>query len=290
MVVTRLRGGMGNQLFQYAYGRKVSRMFGKQLVLDIYDYEKVGYRKYALDRFNIGGDVILAKTDCYRKGVLRYKNIITRIGNRFMPDYLFEKLKRQGIYYWYQTDFKDMDIEEDEQLFLCGYWQSEDYFKSIKSEIKQLRITDSGLEKNQTLSALLKSRNSVCVHIRRTDYLTSSNRLCTCDAGYYLKGMELLETKVSSPDYFIFSDDLKDVKANFNFGDRNITYIEGQTDYDSFALMTQCRHYIIANSTFSWWASYLSENEMPCIIAPSCWYIDRDIEKCKILRKEFLVI
>lgn len=175
-------------------------------------------------------------------------------------------------------------------MFLWGYWQSEDYFKPIKSEIKHLRVDAFEEGDNKKLAALLKSTNSVCVHVRRTDYLNPSCRLCTYNADYYLKGMELLETKISLPDYYIFTDDIKDVKANFDFGNRNITYIDEQTDYKSFALMTQCRHYIIANSSFSWWASYLSENETPFIIAPGDWYKDRNIEKCNILRKEFLTI
>lgn len=170
MVITRLCGGMGNQLFQYAYGRSVSRILGKQLVLDIYDYEKTSNREYALGRFNIGRDIILEKADCYREGLLRYKNIIARVGNRFMPDIFFEKLKRKGIYYWYQPIFKDIAIEEYEKVFLWGYWQSEDYFKPIKSEIKHLRVDAFGEGDNKKLAALLKSTNSVCVHVRRTDY------------------------------------------------------------------------------------------------------------------------
>lgn len=97
MVITRLCGGMGNQLFQYAYGKSVSRILGKQLVLDLYDYEKTSNREYALGRFNIGRDIILEKTDCYREGLLRYKNIIARVGNRLMPDIFFEKLKKKAF-------------------------------------------------------------------------------------------------------------------------------------------------------------------------------------------------
>lgn len=133
----------------------------------------------------------------------------------------------------------------------------------------------------------MRAINSVCVHIRRGDFLKNSNNLSVCHEKYYLNAMEFIEDKVDNPIFYIFSDDILDVKNNFKFLGKRIIYVEGKrNDYEEFRLMYNCKHFIISNSTFSWWSSYLGGGD-GIVIAPKKWYED-NTDVSNLIREDML--
>ena len=121
----------------------------------------------------------------------------------------------------------------------------------------------------------IENSNSVCVHIRRGDYIGSSFDICT--EAYYQKGMDIIASKVENPTFYIFSnssEDLQWIKENYHFS-YDLVYVDlNNCDYEELRLMYTCKHFIISNSTFSWWGAYLSTNEEKVVIAPSKWNQD----------------
>ena len=128
----------------------------------------------------------------------------------------------------------------------------------------------------------MKSTNSVCVHIRRGDYTYLKNYQ-VCSIAYYLKAMEIMKGKIKEPKFYIFSDDIEWVKKNIDF-DVDVTYIDkNNTSYEELRLMYSCKHFIISNSSFSWWAQYLSTNKNKVVISPNIWYQNKNQPQDMIL-------
>ena len=158
--------------------------------------------------------------------------------------------------------------------YAIGFFQSSKYFNEYKDIIKkEFTVKDKVLKQNEKLLKDIKKNNSVCIHIRRGDYTKVTNHL-VCDIPYYLKGIDIINEKVSNPKFYIFSDDIDWVKENINFG-IPVNYVEGNNpNYEELRLMYSCKHFIISNSSFSFWASYLSNNINKVVVAPSRWFND----------------
>lgn len=292
-IILKLQGGLGNQLFQYAFGKTVQQNFGANLVLDISDfqYDKAG-RKYALEPFNIDYSVVeIDDTGRYNILYDQRKNWLIKLGVKLAPELLYRIAAKFGVYIWEEIKFHPVTINKDfERICIHGLWQSEKYFNEIGNILKEeLKIKHSPSEEDKNLISLIRNMNSVCVHIRRGDFLKNSNNLYNCTEEYYKKAMSYIEKNVISPVFYIFSDDINDVKKNFKFGGKDIVYIEEKrSDYEEFRIMYNCKNFIISNSTFSWWASYLREGD-GIVIAPRKWYTDKtDISD--LVRKDMILL
>lgn len=290
-IILKLQGGLGNQLFQYALARNIQLETGAQLIIDVSDfpYDKA-YRSYSLEPFNIDKDnIIIDSSGKYNWKYDQRKNWIIKAGVKFAPNFLFNFANRFGIYIWEEIKYRKIDIDSHKRIIMLhGLWQSEDYFYTNRETIKkELKVITPISVKDKNLIDRMCLANSVCIHIRRGDFLKKSNNLCVCSKEYYMNAIKYIKKIVDRPMFYIFSDDIKDVKQSFNFDDENILFIEGnRKDYEEFRLMCSCTNFIISNSTFSWWASYLNGSN-GVVIAPTKWYKD-DTDISRLIRKDMI--
>lgn len=277
MVTTVIKGGLGNQLFQYASAYALSRRLNQTLALDISFFPTQTLRDYKLDKLLIGSEATTVSKESIGASIVknRYVNHLVRkskflrkiyIGNK--TTYLIELAGRFAPYFF------EIDSEN---VFMNGYFQSEDYFKSYRSDI--LHSFVPAYEPEHEFMAVLdeiRSCNSVALHLRHGDF-TMGNRSgysYILGKSYYQNAVDQIKSKVQNPMFFCFSDDMDWVKQNFgekeNF--RFVNLHTAHADIDEMMLMKNCKHIITANSTFSWWASWLNENEDALHICPAKRY------------------
>lgn len=269
MITTNLKGGLGNQIFQYAVGRAISIKRKDALCLDISGYIKHNPintpRKYSLSPFNIKAET--PSMDEIEK--LRNPYGILTKALRFFKMKFLRKLNLK-----FRSDF----INKSPSIYLDGFFQSEKYFKDYEKEIRQdLTLKNPMSEKSQQISEQIKNtENSVSLHIRRGDYVQDSKTNeyhGTCNPEYYSKALEYISSKIGkSINIFVFSDDIEWVKKNMPIPFQT-TYVSSPEiqDFEELILMSQCNHHIIANSSFSWWGAWLDPKSDKIVIAPSRW-------------------
>lgn len=277
MIIVQLKGGLGNQLFQYAAGLSLARQHGVIVKVDISELNKADDEIGTLRNFELQ----------HIRGVpeiASHHEIDIFLNMHFLKKY-FQKLlpsfKRQ-IYKEASFSFDTHFFAAGNHLYLKGYRQSEKYFFPIRKIIQQ----DFLLQDKLTIHLIdveqrLQTENSVAVHIRRGDY---SNKALLgyhglLDQTYYQLAITVIEKQVNDPVYFIFSDNIEWVKQHLNFSG-NVVYVSGtvtKNHYEDFTLMSKCRHNIIANSSFSWWAAYLNTHVNKIVIAPQNWFNKVDI-------------
>ncbi len=279
VVIARLVGGIGNQLFIYSIARRIAIENNAELVLDIfsgftYDIE---YKQYFhLDRFNTKNAVFVGEGSEYV--LSRPKRFIIRLINRLLPFKRRFFITQEGRNF----DSRLLGIKFKYKLYLEGYWQSELYFKSAESIIREeLVIIPPEDQKNKDLSSVIQNCNSVAIHLR---YFYNEEAKMSAKGApdlinghsfleeYYSQAILKIKTVIQDPYFFIFSD-----KPEFSarFAEKNninFTVIDHNTGYkNAYAdlwLMSLCKHFIIANSTFSWWGAWLSSNREKMVIVP----------------------
>jgi hypothetical protein len=281
MIIMQLMGGLGNQMFQYALGRRLAIERNVSLKLDLSWYKQYDTRTYRLDYFQI--DAEIASPD-ELEGVKysRWRGIPARFQQsiqNYLPYY------RQAVVHEKSLSFDPNILKVPRHAYLNGYWQSEKYFKSIEIIIRnefqpKYPLSPISLE----WARVIRDNPSVSLHIRRGDYVSDPhiNQVHgVCSLKYYQKAAEHI--LLSKPDaiFFIFSDDLGWARLNIDFlGMANFVQVEGDArDTEELHLMSLCQHHIIANSSFSWWAGWLGSNPQKIVIAPQRWFNDqsRDI-------------
>jgi len=275
MIITRLMGGLGNQMFQYAAAKCLAAKRGAPLKLDVSLYgtsqEGLTPRRFELGCFALDYD-IASEQDIS----------LARNGRGF-------KYIREGAPGFERAFFKFPD-----NAYLDGYCQSERYFKNIEKVIREdfiFRGSQRGV--NKELAEKILSAGSVSVHIRRTDYVSDPKinvHHGICGLEYYLAAVSEIGSKVKDPYFFVFADDIDWAKQNFKVK-HQVEYIAHNRDENSFEdmrLMSQCRHNIIANSTFSWWGAWLNVNPGKIVVAPKKWFRDGETGKNEIVPKEWI--
>ncbi|MGJ0338332.1 alpha-1,2-fucosyltransferase [Aliarcobacter cryaerophilus] len=272
MVIVKIIGGLGNQMFQYAYAKALEQK-GHEVKIDISAFETYKlHGGYQLDKYNIDLDSsIKDENDKFYKNTFFYK-VLRRFGMDFS-----RRIKEKTLLF----DKKFLEIEDNS--YLDGYFQCEKYFKDIREIIlKQFTINqDISNYTKEIKNKIQNSQNSCSLHIRRGDFVNSTNINIhgACDIEYYKKAMKYLEEKVENINYFIFSDDIEWVKENLAI--QNTIYIdskEKRIPHEDIYLMSLCKNNIIANSSFSWWGAWLNQNENKIVIAPKRWFADDKLE------------
>lgn len=268
-IVVEILGGLGNQLFQYAFLTALKKNNpNHEFYIDINRFNTVDDNKgYQLeDYFNLGlvpasKEIINELTD----GV----NLISRIKRKIFglkSTFIVEKGRC----------FNDDYLVVNSDAYFKGLWQSELYFKDVRDEI--LEELKSGLNIDLDLKFEFPEK-SVSLHVRRGDYYSNESYFKmlggVCDVDYYKQALKLLESKIQDFNVIVFSDDTEWVKKEFKFlHDYNVVYSSNQKDIEGLILMSRCEHNIIANSTFSWWGAWLNQNPEKIIICPENWYAD----------------
>ncbi|HMO78953.1 MAG TPA: alpha-1,2-fucosyltransferase [Candidatus Paceibacterota bacterium] len=254
-----IKGGLGNQMFQYAYGRALS--VAGEKILFVKNFPKNGMRSFRLDVYNISDKI----------------NFIDKKNN-------YIKNKFEAILSY-------LNIKKED-----GYYQSEDYFKNIKSLIKQEFSPKTISSTTKELESKIKnSTNPTAIHIRRSDYLNKNNikLFHICDKKYYIDSINQIINlkKEKNTDFFIFTDDIKWAKENLSEIEK-IFFISDKKlqEYEEIYLMSVCKNNIISNSTFAWWGAWLNKNGDKIVIAPKYWFKNKLTTNTNIIPKEWITI
>jgi len=269
-VIVRIIGGLGNQLFSYAAARRLALVNDAELVIDHvsgFKYDKQYKRQYQLDQFNIPCRKAMASERLEPFSRLR-RYILKRI-NKLRP---FEKrsyLFHEGI----DFDPRLLDVKVRGTVYLEGYWQSEDYFKDVEQTIRQdLKIKEPKDSVNLAMAERIRSCNAVGIHVRFFDDPLSGG-VNNVSVEYYSRSVQELEKLVPNAHYFIFSDRPEAARDLIPLPNERVTLVSHNKG-DSLAhvdlwLMSLCQHFIIANSTLSWWGAWLADNKDKIVIAPA---------------------
>ena len=260
MITVEMLGGLGNQLFRYAAGRSLAQKHKTGLILDVSHYEKYKLRTFELGCFNIKAEV-RNSTD-----------IFTRIATGALKFFPGQKTYREK-YYHFDSGFFDLP----DGTYLSGYFQSEKYFSPIALQLKKELTLKTMTLITKKLLKEITSTNSVSVHVRRGDYADNpaTQKLHgICPPEYFHKAFTLIEKKINDPHYYFFSDEIAYVKKNMEMK-RKSFYVAASPvgPAEDLILMSRCKHNIIVNSTFGWWAAWLNPNPHKIVITPIKWYL-----------------
>lgn len=264
MIIVKLGGGLGNQLFQYACGRRLALKNNDILKLDIEAYSERNPRLYGLGHFNIKEN--LASPVEIKKLRLPYGFI-----SRCLRSFRVRILRKFNVGF----DPKILELKGD--VYLEGFWKNEKYFldinETIREEFTLMRAFSPAAQDASNM--IIGEISSVSIHIRRGDYVSNSGTAKyhgVCSQEYYRDALTYLSKRTKISRLFIFSDDIEWVKKNMSF-DFPFTFVSNESipDYEELLLMSYCKHNIIANSTFSWWGAWLNMNSNKIIIAPKRW-------------------
>lgn len=268
-VIPRIRGGLGNQLFAYAAARRIALVNNAELVLDNvsgFKYDHTYQQQYHLDRFNI--KAALASPQDRIEPFSKVRRYVKRWINQRLPFEQRRYIQQQGNAF----DPRLLTIRPRGDLHLEGYWQSERYFQDIEDVIRaDLKIQSPADNENIRMSENIRSCDAIALHVRFFDSpdIVGGNN---ATSEYYKKALAAMQARVPTAHYFLFSDDTVAARALIGLSDHQITvvsYNQGDaTAYADLWLMTQCKHFIIANSTFSWWGAWLSAYKDKIVIAP----------------------
>jgi len=278
MIVTRLIGGLGNQLFQYAAGLRLAQVRSVELKLDITGYSNSNYRTkrhYELAPFNVTQE--FASEEEIAKLIQPQPRLLTR---------LFQRITGKGeqlpMSYTkephYQFDPSILDLPDG--VYLDGYWQSERYFADIAELIREeVTVRDPLVGRNAELGQKIADCQAVSMHVRRGDYVNNeiTHRVHgVCGLDYYARAVEYIASRINRPVFFIFSDDPAWVRENIKLDHpvQIVDHNDPEHGYEDLRLMSLCCHHIIANSSFSWWGAWLNPRQDKIVIAPKRWFND----------------
>jgi hypothetical protein len=294
MIVTQLTGGQGNQMFQYAFGSYLAKKHNTNFKIDtsiLLNHIPCDLTPYNYDLgiFNIRGTIATEKDIPLYTKKYNVKSLFHRIIHL-----LYLRLKGLKYEREWKFGFDQKYLMLPNNTYLDGYWQSEKFFKKIEPDIRKeftFNFEIKGLAAE--MANKIKSSNAVCVHIRRGDYLRYSAQYSVVGQEYISNGVKIITDKVNTPNLFVFSNDIAWCKDHLKF-DHPHTFIDsenaGKNDKEHFALMSFCKHFVIANSTFSWWAAWLSENKNKIVVAPKKWLNDPKINVENIYPEDWIKI
>lgn len=266
MVIVNIIGGLGNQMFQYAAGKYISQKFNTTLKLDVNDFSGYDVWNFDLARLHTKFEMASSEEINQLKPETRFKKALQYLHPRQQRTYFREK------YFHYAPSFQALG----ENVYLKGYFQSEKYFKPIENLIRQeFQIQPDLISNIQTLADGINRINSVAVHIRRGDYknMAALKMHGMLETDYYREAISKMRKSNADVRFYFFSDDMAWVKENLR--EKNAVYVTGEitkTHFEDLYLMSQCRHNIIANSSFSWWGAWLNNNPDKIVIAPRNWF------------------
>ncbi len=270
MIITKLSGGLGNQMFQYSCGLSLANKNIAEMKIDTSAYTEENYasgdtvRKFELDKFNISCD---KASDIEIKKIKYPLGLISKTGS-----YLKKKIFRMNF-----LDFHPRIINQRGNIYLDGYFQTEKNFLDTSAKIREeFTLKQEFINpKVSDFEQQIVNTNSVSIHIRRGDYAQDqkTNKYHgLCPISYYELAISFVVSKVQSPHFFIFSDDIDWVKENLKISHPH-TFVSGNNliPQQEMHLMSKCKHNIIANSTFSWWGAWLNQNPNKIVVAPKKW-------------------
>ena len=276
MIIVRLIGGLGNQMFQYATARRLAEKHSTILKLDVTGFEEYKLHRYSLHCFQ-AWEYLATQTEI--ELIKGNRNIFNRLKRKVISK-LDTKHPKNSWIIEKQFHFDAEILEAPNNVLLEGYWQSEKYFFDISDILRREFVIKYQQDfQSKQFADLIQGTQSVSLHVRRTDYVqnTLTNKIHgICDQDYYARCVRYIGDQVSNPHFFIFSDEPQWAKDNlmFDFPMTVVDCNDASRNYEDLRLMSTCKHNIIANSSFSWWGAWLNSNADKIICAPKQWFAD----------------
>lgn len=302
MIFVDIKGNIGNQMFIYAFARKVQEKTGQKIYFSTYNIERFfpNY-KCSLQEFKLNNNVEIGNKKL--PFFINDNFILIKLFNKLFKGKLKSRIEKIyynilfkfGYVYWTNIEYRNIDYEKlksKKNIYINGFFQSSQYFDDIKDILLEELSSKKGIEKkNRDLYNTIISSNSVCVSIRRGDFVEDTRiikRYYLCDIDYYERAIKKINS-YNDEDLTIicFSDDIQWVKENIHF-DYPTYYEDGDdTVSQKILLMSSCKNFVLSNSSFSWWTNYLAA-QAKITIAPSRWYSNEVCEN--IYSKEWETI
>jgi hypothetical protein len=289
MIIAFLSGGLGNQMFQFAAAEALALKTKQTLKLDLSFYKL----------YNLNRQFELDKVFKYKFDIATKRDLKNLLGLKvfFHKSPVFRKvLKKIGTgknwlvephFHFYSDFFKSAG-----NCLIEGDWQSEKYFKDYTDKINDAFTFNLESFTDYDLLRQIKESNSVGIHLRRGDYVTNKHTLSwhgICGKEYYVKAIDFLRQKFSDLKFFVFSDDINAARKELCNND-DLFFVENDSKrknhFDMF-LMSSCKHNIIANSTFSWWAAWLNDNKDKIVVAPKSWFANRQLSDKDLILQDW---
>ena len=262
MKIINLKGGLGNQMFQYAYGRALE-LSGKKILFNTSFFNGTK-----------------AKIDTARDYKLNNFNIETKTNFSDESHPIFSFIDK---------------VLSKLHLKKYDYWQNERFFKTIESNIRsEFKLKKPLDNKFDNIVKQIENTPSVALHVRRGDYVNDKKTQIihdVCGLEYYSKSIDIMRGQINNPVFFVFSDDIDWVSKNLEvpYPSFWVSNLEGK-DYEELILMSKCKHNIIANSSFSWWGAWLNSNPDKIVVAPKQWLVNRTSNEVDVLPKTWIQI
>lgn len=268
-IITRIKGGIGNQLFCYTAARRLALVNNAELVIDAvtgFVRDRQYSRQYLLDLFRIPVRKAtpadrMEPFERYRRGAMKWLSRRKPFAERCY-------LEQEGI----DFDERLLELKVKGTLYLDGLWQSEGYFKDVEQTIREdLRIMPPTDTLNQCMAEEIRNSNAVALHVRWFD-APDNKVMYNVSTDYYTRAIALMESKIASPRYFVFSDAPEAARLKVALPEGRVTFVShNRGDENARAdlwLMTKCNHFIIANSSFSWWGAWLGVRKEKIVVTP----------------------
>lgn len=295
MIYVQMGGRLGNQLFSYAAARalQLNHYPEEDLVFDfnylsregkqedgwvngLEDYRVTDYRLYEKDGVMLNAGSLKQKVVCalYYSGLRKYDRY------HMTEEYEYEKrwsrrLNHAGVY-WYRTGYVELTKSNAKNKLMSGRFEDPRYFESIRDILKrEFTPKFPEVKENENLYKIIDKTESVCISVRRGDFEsnpTYKKLHSVCSERYFQKAIDEIRSRIGNPTYFLFSDDVEWARTHIQIQDAHV-YSERGCDpvWEKLRLMSRCKHFIISNSSFSWWAQWLSGNKDKVVVAPSRW-------------------
>lgn len=281
MIIVKLIGGLGNQMFQYAAGKALALKHQVPLKIDTSFLEKDPNGQYTKRQLELNGfDLQLEIAGSAELSHFK-QNFFNHLALSFpgLFSYYYAKETATSYHAAFQRFPKN--------TFLDGFWQSELYFKTYASAIREVfRFKEETIARNKDMAQKMHAVRSVSLHVRRGDYV--SNALANkfhglCTPSYYQEAVKFIQG-TGPVELFIFSDDIDWCKQHSRF-DVPVHYMQTGDAFSDLYLMTQCKHHVIANSSFSWWGAWLNPSHDKIVVAPKNWFQEASINTSDIVPK-----
>lgn len=287
MIYVEIRGNLGNQLFIYAMARKLQIQTGQKICLNLSTLERYFPQyKFSLPEFIQLSDECVIEEKKLPFWINEYsipmkigKKILSKLPNinKRLSKLVFHIFSKRGVYIWREETYIELPLDEKSDYYLSGFWQSEKFFPNMRGVLRDELLSKAVVsDHNRILYNMIKEPDSICVSIRRGDYVSNPKIrkvYDVCDTNYFYDGVMKIIKNHPKAKVICFSDDIDWVKNNIDFGVQ--TFYESGKDSlsEKILLMSSCQHFVLANSSFCWWAEYLSDRN-GTTIAPKWWYAD----------------
>lgn len=299
MIIIRLRGGLGNQLFQYAAAYQISLLYKQDnIYFDLSEFTYDKQRDFSLNRLKIEKGKRLPnkiKESLYYKVSnwleKKYPDIVKMMdGHLIGEEFVRNMLGGIGFFYCtYDNPDIPISLRYSKNIFLSNYFQNVKYSRKVIGQLKKQFVPQKNIEeKFNDFFQTVQEQCSICIHIRLGDYQKNSLHE-VCNVNYYEKAICEIKKHVDNPVYIIFSDDKNFVREHYQFSETVLFEPDNLDDVQTLYLMSKCKHYILSNSSLSWWAQKLSDSTNKIVIAPTRWYNDRN-RKYDLLQQNWLLI